>query len=346
MASRRYGQGIREKQTLSCLERVKALLYALPPLNTKEAMFNKKDSPDIERELASYRRQIDEIDDRIVKLLLDRTGIVERVGGMKRRAAPGKCPLRPGREAEMVRRIVKLFEGTSFNPIAAAGIWRLIIGMSTSAESPMSMSVYASEREHDLLWMAREYFGAAIPAVTHPHVKRVIGDLMDGKASVGIVPMLRGSDTSYWWTNLMGHHGDMPKIFARLPFVYDGQGRDVPSALAIGHITPEPSGDDCSVLVVEADHNVSQHRMQTAFAAAQLDVTWINIATLTTNTRHHLIEIRGFVTDEHPGIQSLRTAIGRAIFKISFLGAYAVPVAVGKETSVAKQPLHVEVTAT
>jgi chorismate mutase len=302
----------------------------------------RKDPPhhEHETELANYRRQIDAIDDKIAELLIQRTGIVEQVGAFKRRTAPGRCPLRPGREAEMVRRVMRLFTGSSFHPAAAAAIWRIIIGMSTSAEAPMVLSVYGPEREHDLYWLAREYFGSFTPIIKQPHVKRVIGDIMDDKATVGIVPMLRGSDTTYWWTNLMEPGSDI-KIFARVPFVYpETPGRDSISALAIGRITPEPSSDDCSLLVIEAEHNVSQNRMQTAFAAARMEASWINIATLSPVTRHHLIEVRGFVTPEHAGMQALRTALGHSVVKVSFLGAYAVPVMLAKETTSKSEPLR------
>jgi chorismate mutase len=302
----------------------------------------RKDSPQHEQEteLANYRRQIDAIDDRLVQLLIERIGIVEQVGAFKRRTTPGRCPLRPGREADMVRRVIKLFAGSSFHPAAAAAIWRIIIGMSTATEASMTLSVYGPDREHDLFWLAREYFGSFIPVIKQPHVKRVIGDIRDDKANVGIVPMLRGSDTTYWWTNLMEPGSDI-KIFARIPFVYpETPGRDTISALAIGRIAPEPSGDDCSLLVIEAEHNVSQNRMQTAFTAARMEASWINIATLSTVTRHHLIELRGFVTPEHAGLQALRNALGHAIVKISFLGAYAVPVMLGKPTLHSSEPLR------
>ncbi len=68
-------------------------------------MTRQKTSTDTE--LAAFRRQIDEIDDKIIDLLIERTGIVGRVGELKRKAAPGRCPIRPGREAEMLRRIMK-----------------------------------------------------------------------------------------------------------------------------------------------------------------------------------------------------------------------------------------------
>jgi len=287
-----------------------------------------------ETELAGYRRQIDDLDNQLIALLKERIGIVSRVGEMKRRTAPGRCPIRPAREAEMIRRVMHEFEGSPFFPAAAAALWRIIIGASTSVESTLSLSVFTPDRDNDFYWMAREYFGPFTPIVKQPHIKRVIGDVIDGKAAVGIVPMLRSSDTTFWWTNMVEQGNDAPKIFARIPFVCNGTpGRDAPSALAIARLTPEASGDDHSLLVLEADHNVSQHRMQNAFAHVKLESSWINIATLSPSTRHHLIELKGFITAEHPAIQALFAVLGSSILHYSFLGSYAVPIILNKNQS-------------
>jgi chorismate mutase/prephenate dehydratase len=285
--------------------------------------------PSINTELDGFRRQIDEIDEKIVNLLIERTGVVSSVGKLKDRTTPGQCPIRAGREAAQIRRIIARFENTDFPPAAAAAIWRTIIGASTAVESPLRLSVFTPERDNDLYWLAREYFGPFIPAARQPQVKRVIGDVMDGKAAVGVIPMLHSADTTYWWTNLMEQGSDIPKIFARIPFVLpDTPERNAPSALAIARVTPEPSGNDHSLMVLEADHNVSQHRLQTAFSTARMEATWLNIATLNPSSRHHLIEIKGFVLPDHPVIQSLLAGLGNLIFKVNFLGTYAVPVTV------------------
>lgn len=273
-------------------------------------------------ELAKFRQQIDAIDGKIVDLLIKRTDVVSQVGEMKRRNAPDQCPIRPGREAMQLRRIMDAFQGTAFSPEAAAAIWRIIIGMSTSVESPLKLSIFAPEREGDLRWLAREYFGPSASAIFQPQARRVIGDLMDGKASVGILPVLHSSDVAPWSVHLMEKGKNMPKIFARIPFV---RGQGTPAALAVAFIAPEPSGGDISLLVLEADHNVSQNRLQMAFVAAEFEASWLNIAAVTLDIRHHLVEIKGFITQGEPRLQSLLSSLGASILNVSILGAYATP---------------------
>lgn len=283
-------------------------------------------TPAFELELAELRQKIDEIDEEIIEQLIKRVGIVKQVGELKQRTATTPCPIRSGREAEMLRRIIDRFRPTDFPAAAAASIWRIIIGASTGVESDFVLSIFYDEKETSLYWLAREYFGANTPIIRQPHIKRIIGDIMDGKASVGVVPFLRSDDVSNWWTVLMQTGENSPKIFAHIPFVYtDLPGKETPSALAIARLTPEPSGDDISILVIEADKNVSQSRLQTVFTAANLEVSWINIATINPASRHHLVEIKGFVTTATPEFLSSLAALGRAIFGSYFLGAYATP---------------------
>jgi chorismate mutase len=297
--------------------------------------------------LAAFRKQIDEMDDKIIQLLIERIGIVSQVGEMKRKVAPGACPIRAGREAEQVRRIMKKFENLGRSdmllPAAAAALWRIIIGMSTSIESPLKLSAFASD-DNDLYWLAREYFGPFAPVIRQPQAKRVIGDIMDGKASVGIMPLPDNNDSTNWWISLMDQSPEIPKIFARVPFVnMDAAGKDVPSGLAIARVMPEASGDDVSLWAMEADHHVSQHRLQTAFASAKLETSWLNIATMSPITRHHLVEIKGFIPSSHEGMQSTLAGLDKAIVNVGFIGAYAVPVTLNQPET---RPVHAKAVAT
>jgi chorismate mutase / prephenate dehydratase len=289
---------------------------------------NSGDNSKFNNELSAFRKQIDDIDDKLIELLIQRIGIVKQVGALKMANEPGKCPIRAGREADMVRRIMKKFEGTAFFPAAAGAIWRTLIGASTSAESQLTISVFAPGQNNDYYWLGREYFGAFNPSIKQPNVKRVIGDVMDGKASVGIIPMPHHTDTEHWWTNLMQPGKDMPRVFAQVPFIYpDSMDKDASIGLAIACIEPEQTADDLTLVVMETDYNVSQHRLQTAFATAKMEARWITIATLTPSSRHHLLEIRGFITPDHSGMKSLLASLGpSSVLQTHYLGSYATPV--------------------
>lgn len=273
--------------------------------------------------LASLRQQIDALDDKIIALLVERVGLIDKVGELKRKLYPNQCPIRPGREAEMVRRIVGKFKETPFDTAGAAAMWRLLIGTSTCIESPLTVSVYAPGGNDAYYSLAREYFGPAPATARQPHVNRVIGDVVEGKAYIGILPVLAAGDGSAWWKSLMAE--GTPKIFAHLPFFYQGTPNpSAPAAFAIARIAPEPTGDDVSLIVIDADHNVSQSRLQGLFAQSKAEARWIDITSPDHATRRHLLEINAFVTPEF--MKPIADALGASLIKVYYLGAYAAPV--------------------
>lgn len=274
--------------------------------------------------LAEHRRQIDALDDRIIELLRERIGIVAKVGELKRNHFPGRCPIRPAREAEVVKRVMEKFNESPMLPSAAGAMWRTLIGVSTALEGNLSLSVYTGEN-NDAFWLAREYFGLFVPTAKHSQVKRVIGDVIDGKASVGIVPIPRGGDSSHWWTHLATPGS--PKIFAVLPYIFHGKpSRDYAACLAVAAIAPEASGDDRSFWIIDAVANTSQHRLQSLVSSAGLDATWIDIAPHGAPARMHLVQIAGFCDPSTPAILRLREQAGKDIINLHFAGAHANPI--------------------
>lgn len=293
------------------------------------------------QQLSSFRSQIDAIDDKIINLLFERIQVVKQVGKYKQKTDTALCPIRSGREAEMLRRIAKKFQQNNndkiphvdfisdFPPAAAASIWRIIIGASTGLEADMTLSIFATEQEKNLYWLGREYFGSHSTIIKQPHVNRVVGDVVDGKAAVGIVPFPHATDNNKWWLVLLQQGENAPKIFAHIPFVSeDTQNKNTPKALAFAKLIPEASGDDKSLLVIEADANVSQSRLQTAFQTAKLEVNWLDIAAIASDSRHHFVEIKGFITPDHAEFTDAISSLGASILLVSFLGAYAVPMSV------------------
>lgn len=279
-----------------------------------------------ESPLNTFRQEIDALDDKIIELFRERIEIIARVGEWKRANFPNECPIRAGREAEMVRRVMEKFEGSKFNAVAAAAMWRILIGSSVCVESPLSLSIYAPNGDDMFFWLAREYFGPTLPITRQPHINRVIGDVKDKKASIGIVPTLQSDDTTNWWSGLLAADG--PKIFARIPFVSDGMPGKYPAALAVAHIRPEASGNDVSLIVLDADHNVSQHRLQSTFSKEKLQARWISITSPDASTRRHLIEIKGFATLEDPAMKAFVADLGSSMLNVIYLGSYALPIVV------------------
>lgn len=279
--------------------------------------------------IESLRTQIDALDEKLIAIIGERTGLVKKVGALKAGDAPGKCPLRPGREAQQLRRIMERFKDGDFPAPAAAAIWRMLIMGSLSVEGEIRISAYAPEQARELFWLSREYFGPFTPMIRQANPKRVIGDVLDGKAQIGVLPMLHGGGepSLRWWPDIAGPAADRPKIFAALPFLKSERpSREVPLALAVGRVEPEETGNDISYLALRVDEAASQHRLQTAFAQAGLEVSWLEVATLMPGERHHLVEVKGFVTEENEAYKKFASGLGAALYEGIFLGAVACPI--------------------
>lgn len=288
------------------------------------------------KQLEQYRAIIDNIDERILALLGERMLVVKDVADYKLKHFPNHCPIRAGREASMLRRIAEISAASSFSAAAAAQIWRIIIGASTALEAPLNISVFAPEGQSDLFWLAREYFGPDAVIFRESHIKRVIGAVIDGKASVGVVPHLEANNDDSWWRNLINSSADAPKIFAHLPMVVASRqlngkavaNQSMPSALAFARLVPEKSGDDRSLYALEIKHNVSQNRLQGIFSAANINVRWLGVHSLNQETRYHLIEISEFAPPDSQIIRDFSANLGGDLLQAYFLGAYAAPFAI------------------
>ena len=87
------------------------------------------------------RRRIDEIDDRLQDLLIERVAIVSRVADSKQRSG-GVAPHQPAREAEILRRLVARNNG-AIPAASLVRIWRELLAATTRMQGAFSVAVYA-----------------------------------------------------------------------------------------------------------------------------------------------------------------------------------------------------------
>jgi chorismate mutase len=78
-----------------------------------------------QEQLAAYRQQIDSLDQRIVELLQERAGVVEKVGNIKREA---HLPVTvPGREQQVIEKAQELAKGGPLPPEAVGRIYQKLV---------------------------------------------------------------------------------------------------------------------------------------------------------------------------------------------------------------------------
>lgn len=273
------------------------------------------------QDIPQLRAAIDAIDKELIALLNTRSGYVKQVGAIKKNTqSQGSSFIRSGREADMVRRMLENFKDGIFPAPAAAHMWRIIISASLSLESPLTVAAFCSEPQHEIYWFAREYFGNFTPISKEPTSRRVLGEVMDGKAQVAVLPLPDDSNEGKWWLKLP----DNLKIFACVPFILP-KGETI-KALGVAKLEPENTGDDVSLFSIETQMDVSQNRLKTTLDNHKLEARWLAAETFASGHRAHLVEIKGFITAEHAALAEVKTSIGASLLAIRHLGAYALPI--------------------
>lgn len=244
--------------------------------------------PDPVPSLSSLRQEIDAIDDSIHDLLMRRAEIVQRVAGLGR---VGKIPFRPGREADIITRLLARHTG----PLARRALvrwWREIYAAYIGIETAFTIAVAEPAGPGgEYAAVAREQFGALTPLRLHASAGQVIDDVSMGRATAGVLPMPSGAD---WWPDLLKRDGARVHIVERLPFWSTRpEGAPTAEAFVIAVALADPSTSDRSVLLAEQNDP---------------DVTGNVVARCTAGI---LFEVAGYVGSDDPRL----------------LGHYAVPVA-------------------
>jgi len=275
-----------------------------------------------EKTLDDLRQEIDRIDDALQDLLMQRTAVVERVGAVK--GGENAALLRPGREAEILRRLVSRHHG-DFPKISLVRIWREIIGGMLGVQGSVSVAVFMPDRGAGYLELARDHFGATLPVTALRSPGQVTRAVAEGSATVGIMPMPDREDTEAWWISLMGDSPDLPRVIARLPFAGPGPGRgDGLEALAIGCMALEPTGYDRSWLAMETTPDISRARLRSVLSAAGIEPTLLAATQRTEENWLHLVEVSGHLTSEDWRIARL-VERKQPVLRAVLLGGYPAP---------------------
>ena len=283
--------------------------------------------------LEILRRKIDSIDDKIHDLLMQRTEVVGKVGAVKRKsgAADGALALRPGREAEILRRLVKRHSG-SFPVGALVRIWRELLSAQVAVQGDFSIAVFAPDETgvyHDL---GRDQFGSSVPVKKYQAVDQVVQDVWSGNDSIGILPFPVGERESPWWRSLIGAGAGAPKIIALLPFLevaYDGSEHH--AAVAIATIEPEPTGDDASMLAIECVEDVSRDRLREELVSSGLGDEMIAAWQDPDQDGRalYLVLVDDFLRHDDRRLEVFKARAGATVRRTDIIGIYPRPISAG-----------------
>jgi len=284
-------------------------------------------------DLEVLRRRIDEIDDRLEDLLIERIAIVSEVAAQKHRAG-SIAAHQPAREAEIIRRLVERGRG-AFPPATLVRMWRELLATTVRLQGAFAVAVYVPSEMPGFWDLARDHYGSHTPMTAHRSTAQVIRAVTEGQATVGVLPMPQQGEADPWWRHLLSAQDHAPQVIARLPFGARGNARSAGAdALAIGRGASQASGRDRTLIATENAEGISRGRVVSLLS--ELGVSCSILASCEhTDGANSLIEIEGFVSASDPRLDRFRARLGPALSRLLPLGGYAVPLGAAELQSTA-----------
>ncbi len=139
------------------------------------------------KDIQQYRQSIDRIDDEILRLLNERSKNVVEIGKLKKQSDTEANLHTPGREAEIVDRLMRHNQGPFPND-AIRTVYREIMSASLSLEGPQTVA-YLGPRATFTHLACIQKFGESAQYVPVNSIKDVFNEVERGRANFGVVPI-------------------------------------------------------------------------------------------------------------------------------------------------------------
>ncbi len=139
------------------------------------------------KSVQSYRKEIDKIDDEIIRLLNERARHVIAIGKLKKAQDSHANLHTPAREAEILDRICKNNPGP-FPSEALRAVYREVMSGSLALEGPMKVAYLGPSATFTHLACIQK-FGSSAQYVPLTSIKEVFNEVERGRADFGVVPI-------------------------------------------------------------------------------------------------------------------------------------------------------------
>jgi chorismate mutase / prephenate dehydratase len=246
--------------------------------------------------LESVRKDIDRIDDAILELLGERVKLVEQVKAAKK-SLDIQLPLRPAREAEVLRRLVAKGAMLGVNPELLVRLWPAIISDASLRQAEVTIHLAAGVSQSQALrQVVRDYY-PLMQIVEVADDAAAIAAAHQFPTSVAIVP------TAGTW--LPALTGGTARVMAALPFLSRGE---APELLVIGQCAAQGSSSD-ETLIATSGGLPRDFTLQVKWQAKQGD--------------HVITALPGFLSEKEPPLHALIRVNSRLGLKV--IGRYPAP---------------------
>lgn len=280
---------------------------------------------DTKPSLNALRLEIDEIDDQLHDLIMERSKIIERVRLAK---AGDRIKIRPAREAEILYRLSDRHDGI-FPKQSLFRIWREMIVGTLALEAPFAVAVQTLPGEDGYADLARDHFGSFSNLHRHESATAIIDMVVSGEVTVGVFPFPQPDTDNVWWRYLATAGDQRPSIMGRLPFFgrSNAPGADL-DALVISSVEPEPSSRDISVYSLDVVGEISIARLRSALEAEGLvpDTVFQWSVPGDNQFRRFLVEFDGFVSSDDVRLAAFTDRLDGGLDRHFWLGTYSAPI--------------------
>ncbi len=278
--------------------------------------------PPIPSDLEDLRRRLDEIDDKLQDLLIERFEIVLDVAAQKRDGT--LAPHQPAREAAIIRRLIAR-NRPPYQPATLVRMWRELFAGTTRLQGRFRVAVYAPPDTPGLWDLARDHYGSLTPMLAYQSAGLVIRAVAEGEAEIGVLPMPQEEEPDPWWRLLVSTDEFAPRVVSRLPFGSRGNSRaGGAGALSIGRGRSQPTGKDRTLLATENTSDISRGRIFALLSALGLECTFLASCDHAEGA-NTLMELAGFIELSDPRLDSFQAQLGPALYRLTELGVYAEP---------------------
>jgi chorismate mutase len=273
--------------------------------------------------LNALRQEIDSIDGDLHGLIRRRAALVGEITASK---PAGGLALRPGREAQIMRKRLATHEG-GFPAAAVYRMWREMMSAFSLMQTPGLKVAVCRPADQPGYWdLARDHFGCQVPLVGYESPAQVLAEVRAQPTTIGVVPAPIEADSAPWWPLLAGRDPTLPNVVARLPFLVmpNARARGI-TALVLARIEPEDSGDDRALISLESAQGFSRDRLSAGLAKAGLPAFTSAMDQVVAGVHHYLLELPGVIADSDPRLHALEQALALTRGTVATIGAYAVP---------------------
>lgn len=275
--------------------------------------------------LDALRGEIDRIDDEIHELLQRRSAKAAEIAEAKR--GTSDAVMQPGREAEVLRRVLERHRGPLPRSVVAC-IWREMIAAMVRLQGQLKVAVCAPQTSVGYWDLARAHYGLSTPMTLHRSANVVLRAVAERDGTVGLLPLPQEDDADPWWPQLVSERESTPRVIARLPFVSLGDGRfEEVSALVVATCETERTGADISLLAAAGRREISRASLNERLEEAGLQGRCVAMRARRDREPEylHLVEIADFVAKKDARIDAFLAYAEGTVDRVVRLGGYAVP---------------------